>query len=137
MLDPDHRLVCLLDLLLAATGVAETAGGPAARELGSLLAEHGIRERPSLDTVVDWKDPKAALAVARPILGSAGDLPGLGRGLLAVVRRHGTGDLAQMGPKPVAGELGDLRIRGDRATGRVGGQVFQFVRVGGRWYLGE
>lgn len=39
------------------------------------------------------------------------------------------------GPPFPQGEISDLRIEGDRATGKAGEKTISFIREGGQWYL--
>jgi hypothetical protein len=59
------------------------------------------------------------------VVGYVGELMGL---LMA---------MPEMADRPIVppGALSDLKIEGDKATGKVADQTLHFVREGGRWYL--
>jgi len=54
--------------------------------------------------------------------------------MMRFLSEHGEGDGVSAAGK-LKGDLSDVEIDGDRATGRAGGKDLTFVKVDGRWYL--
>jgi hypothetical protein len=125
----------------AAADAAADAAGPEAMEaqvaaiagqFEALLERHGLDEILASDPPPEGSGPEALEAALADVDQVA---------LIADVMRFmqeampGTeGEEAAKSPVPV-GDLVDLVVDGDRATGKVGGEDAHFVRVDGRWYV--
>jgi plasmid stabilization system protein ParE len=103
-----------------------------AGQFEALLERHGLDEILASDPPPEGSGPEALEAALADVDQVA---------LIADVMRFmqeampGTeGEEAAKSPVPV-GDLEDLVVDGDRATGKVGGEDAHFVRVDGRWYV--
>ena len=115
----------------AAAGVAAITG-----EYEAILERHGLMELMSDDDAMDDADPAAMLAgvdqvaLLQDLMGFLDAMPG--------ESEEGEEGDGGGGDSPVDvphGELTGLAVDGDHATGKLGDEDVEFVKVDGRWYL--
>ncbi len=144
LLAPDAQAeLCLMmylgtRMMIAMTGqTPERAEGAeqANRDLRALMKKNGATELDPGAPLPDLNDPVLRRAAAREMFGGV-DFPTFFTDLQAIAERLGsTGGGMRLKQNSIDGELTDLTLEGDRATGKVGDRTHLFVRVDGRWYV--
>ena len=144
LLAPDAQAeLCLMmylgtRMMIAMTGrTPERAEGAeqANRDLRALMKKNGATELDPSAPVPDLNDRVLRRAAAREMFGGV-DFPTFFTDLQAIAERLGsTGGGMRLKQNSIDGELTDLTLEGDRATGKVGDRTHLFVRVDGRWYV--
>lgn len=138
---PSERVMLAFTTDMGVEMMTEMWKGDSAKNLGASYAElktkYKVSGPPEGDTLelgpdtsqeeIDAHIRKRAekMYAGVDIVGYVGELMGL---VMA---------MPEMADRPLvpAGALSDVKIEGDRATGKVGDQTLQFVREGGRWFL--
>jgi hypothetical protein len=136
LLAPDAQAeLCLMMYVGTRMMIAMSEGQNAARELRAIMQKHGAREPDPSSPAPDFNDREARRAAARELFTGV-DFPGFFEDLQKLAEKLGsTGGGMRLQKNSIGGQLTDLRIDGDHATGRVGDRVHAFVRVDGRWYV--
>ncbi len=144
LLAPDAQAeLCLMmyvgtRMMIAMAG--QTPGGAngaakAEQDLQALMKKHGATEPDPIAPVPDLNDRAKRRAIAREMFGGV-DFPTFFTDLQAIAEQMGaTGGGMRLNQNSTGGELTDLTIDGDHATGSVEGRTHLFVRVDGRWYV--
>ncbi len=105
------------------------------QDLQALMKKHGAKEPDPSAPAPNLNDRAARRAVAREMFGGV-DFPTFFTDLQAIAESLGsTGGGMRLKQNSIDGEISDLTLEGDRATGKVGDRTHLFVRVDGRWYV--
>lgn len=141
LISPDGRAQMGFAMVLAAkTAIgmkASMEGGSEAdaqKGLDALLEKHGVKNFPEGAPPVNLEDKAAVAALAQEIFAGV-DVIDLIEDMQAYFRKLGFQGGTMKLTKSIEGDLTDLKIEGDRATGMAGGKPGTFVKVNGRWYL--
>jgi len=109
---------------------AEKVGAELQERLEAVFAKYGVDETMGDGMEVDDEAGPEALVAALDGV----DQPALIGELLGIMSSLGDGGEDDMTSMPM-GELENLEIEGDRATGTVNSEPAEFVRIDGRWYF--
>jgi len=109
---------------------AEAVGADLQKRLETVFAKHGLDEAMGDGAGLDEEaGPEAMVEALEGV-----DQPALIGELLDIMSSLGDGGEGDVGSMPI-GDLENLEIDGDRATGTVNGEPAEFVKIEGRWYF--
>ncbi|MCI0342814.1 MAG: hypothetical protein L0216_17010 [Planctomycetales bacterium] len=129
---PDDRVRVCYQIRLGATVLAASKGGEAEacrQELDEILKSHSVQEVPPPSDIQDMK--AVAEAAAKALDGV--DAARLFEALVRFWDKYGAPGSALT--KKFQGELKDLKVEGEWASGTVEGKKIVFRKVGEGWYL--